>query len=57
MNEPSKQVGYCPKCGRVLEDYSQLEGGWCPHCNEWFPVDIVEERMGEDEDQKEGEEE
>lgn len=38
----------CPKCGKELENYSNQEGGWCPECEEWWPPDIVEERMRED---------
>jgi len=47
---------FCPKCGNPLENYSRLEGGFCPICEEWFPSDIVEERM-EEEDPPEGGEE
>jgi len=38
----------CPKCGEALEDYSNQEGGWCPKCEEWYPPDIVRERMEEE---------
>ena len=31
----------CPRCGKVLESYSDLEGGWCPYCEEWYPYDII----------------
>jgi len=40
----------CPHCGRELENYSACEGGWCEVCQEWFPPDIVEEGMREDEE-------
>jgi len=46
----------CPKCGEPLEDYDSHEGGWCPRCGEWFPPDIVRERM-EEEELPDGEEE
>jgi len=39
----------CPKCSSELEDYSDLEGGWCPKCEEWFPEDIIREWMEENE--------
>jgi len=32
----------CPRCGEELENYSRVEGGWCPNCQEWFPADLVE---------------
>jgi hypothetical protein len=44
-----EEVGYCPKCGEPLENYSSLEGGWCPKCEEWWPADIVEDFMEENE--------
>ena len=45
----------CPTCGHELQDYSTLEGGWCPICEEWFPADIVEERMEEEDPSEEDE--
>ena len=33
----------CPECGGPLDDYTELEGGWCPNCEEWWPADIVRE--------------
>ena len=39
----------CPKCTSELENYSSCEGGWCPKCEEWFPADIVEEWLAENE--------
>lgn len=39
----------CHRCGTELENYSIVEGGWCPECEEWFPSDIVEERLEENE--------
>ena len=43
------EVGYCPKCGRPLSAYSRQEGGYCESCEDWFPADIVEERVEENE--------
>jgi len=37
----------CPACGSELEDYSDVEGGWCPQCKEWCPADITKERLEE----------
>lgn len=44
-----EEVGYCPRCGDLLENYDSHEGGWCNSCEEYWPADIVEERMDEDE--------
>jgi uncharacterized protein YbaR (Trm112 family) len=33
----------CPRCGKALELWSELEGGWCPKCKEWYPADIVDD--------------
>ena len=44
-----EEIGYCPKCGGHLESYSRCEGGWCPKCEEWWPADIVEEWMEDNE--------
>jgi hypothetical protein len=40
---------YCPRCGHKLENYTLVEGGWCPKCREWFPADVVKESMEENE--------
>jgi predicted amidophosphoribosyltransferase len=40
--------GRCPRCGSELENYTDLEGGWCPRCQEWFPSDVVRESMEEE---------
>jgi protein-arginine kinase activator protein McsA len=45
----SEEVAYCPKCEETLEKYSHSKGGWCPKCKEWFPDDIIQERMEENE--------
>jgi len=37
----------CPKCGRILE--MDPDGGWCRFCEEYFPMDILLERMEEEE--------
>ena len=37
----------CPSCSTFLEDYSHSEGGWCPKCEDWWPDDIIQERMEE----------
>lgn len=39
----------CPQCAKELDCYSNQDGGWCGDCQEWFPPDIVEERMQENE--------
>lgn len=39
----------CPKCGTPFQQYDNLEGAWCEHCEEWFPPDICEEREYENE--------
>lgn len=39
----------CPKCLTELEDYSSLEGGWCPKCEEWWSADLVEDWLSENE--------
>ena len=39
----------CPRCGKELKSYSTLEGGWCEDCEEWWPSDIVEEWLDENE--------
>ncbi|MHA1263171.1 MAG: hypothetical protein ACTSSA_13990 [Candidatus Freyarchaeota archaeon] len=39
----------CPRCGEELENYSDIEGGWCPKCKEWYPPDIIREHMEENE--------
>ena len=31
----------CPHCGTQLENFNRQEGGWCPECEEWFPIDII----------------
>lgn len=49
MSEENEEVAYCPKCGDPLENYSHLEGGWCPKCEEWWPPDIVEDFMEDNE--------
>jgi len=38
----------CPKCGEELENWDSHEGGWCPKCEEWYPPDIVYERLEEE---------
>lgn len=39
----------CPKCGTPLE--MEVGGdGWCPHCMEWWPSDILED-FEEEEDE------
>jgi len=30
----------CPKCLKELE--MDLEGGWCEHCQEYFPNDVLD---------------
>jgi len=37
----------CPKCLKKLDNYSTIEGGWCSRCKEWFPPDVVEEFIDE----------
>jgi ssDNA-binding Zn-finger/Zn-ribbon topoisomerase 1 len=49
LEEYLEEVGYCPKCGSPLENYNSHEGGWCPKCEEWWPPDIVEDWMEENE--------
>jgi len=39
----------CPRCLTALENYSNEEGGWCPKCEDWFPSDIIEEFINENE--------
>jgi hypothetical protein len=40
---------WCPYCIKVeLEDYSELEGGWCPVCEQWFPADICRDALDEE---------
>jgi len=39
----------CPECLVELEGYSVTEGGWCPKCEEWYPSDVVEEWLQENE--------
>ena len=41
------EVAFCPKCGCKLEDYSRVEGGWCPEGEEWWPDDIIREHREE----------
>ena len=31
----------CPQCGAELENFNNQEGGWCPKCKTWFPIDII----------------
>jgi len=31
----------CPQCGQELENFNNQEGGWCPKCRTWFPIDII----------------
>jgi len=38
----------CPRCGCELDNYNRQEGGWCSHCNEWYPADIIEEHLYEE---------
>lgn len=40
----------CPRCATELEDYSPLEGGWCPLCEEWWPEDVLRDYLEENED-------
>jgi len=40
-------MGICPKCGSYLEEYH--EGGYCEECDEWFPWDIIDEWLAEQE--------
>ena len=39
----------CPNCGAALEHYNWEEGGYCLDCEEWWPADIVEQHMEENE--------
>ena len=39
----------CPRCGGGLVNYDKDEGGWCPDCQEWFPPDVIRERLAEEE--------
>ena len=39
----------CPKCGEPIKDWDNLDGGWCEHCEEWWPPDIVKEWLEENE--------
>jgi transcription initiation factor IIE alpha subunit len=49
LSEDEEEIGYCPECGEPLENYDSDEGGWCPDCEEWWPSDIVEDWMEENE--------
>ena len=46
----------CPQCGVELEDYSSQEGGWCPKCKVWFPIDVILEfgELDDEYDEEEG---
>lgn len=37
----------CPSCGSELEDFSWLEGGYCPECNDWWPSDLIKDFLEE----------
>ena len=37
----------CPKCGKRLD--MDPDGGWCDSCEDYFPMDILIERMEEEE--------
>jgi len=39
----------CPKCLTELENWSNVDGGWCPKCEEWWSPDIVYEWLMENE--------
>jgi len=39
----------CPKCGTPLE-IEPGGDGWCPHCMEWWPSDILEDFEEEEDD-------
>ncbi len=35
----------CPKCGGPTED--DPDGGWCPKCQEYYPPDILDDVIEE----------
>ena len=48
---------FCPYCGELLESFSELEGGWCPRCEEWFPPDLIRDALKEEAEEEYAEEE
>jgi len=48
---------FCPRCGELLEDFSEIEGGWCPRCEEWFPPDLIRDALKEEAEEEYAEEE
>jgi len=38
---------FCPNCSTEVEDYSDLEGGYCQKCDAWFPLDIIQDAIDE----------
>ena len=42
MSNEDQELSYlCPRCEHPLQNVSSQEGGWCPECEEWFPIDLV----------------
>ena len=45
----------CPQRGAELENFNNQEGGWCPKCKTWFPIDIILDSEELDDESGEGE--
>jgi uncharacterized protein YbaR (Trm112 family) len=45
----TEEFASCPRCNTPLENYSRLEGGYCPKCADWFPEDLIRQADEENE--------
>jgi len=39
---------WCRSCSTNLENYSSVDGGWCPKCKTWIPDDICRDAIIEE---------